>query len=134
MRNIAKVHTNAVNLVLIELARLGVYAARREVGMFYVQADIIALKDAITMRRPAPILHPRKIGVEGEPDIQGIISPHGQAIGVEVKVGRDRLRPKQTAWAKMWVAKGGAHIVVRPDREGWADGMAKAIAECRHKR
>jgi hypothetical protein len=131
MRALSSVHNNAVKLVLVQLSNLGVYAARREVGMFYDPRDVRALKEALTRGGPAPTLHPHKIGVDGEADIQGLIPPMGRGLAVEVKVGKDRLRPQQAQWAKMWVAGGGVHLVIHPDHSDWTLRLADVIAECR---
>lgn len=131
MREIALVHNNAVSLVLLELSNLGVYAQRREVGMFYNPRDVKLLKEALLTGRLPTSLHPHKIGVDGEADIQGLVPPHGRGLAVEVKVGRDKLRPKQVSWAKMWAGLGGVHLVVHPDQPGWKDRLAEVIAICR---
>ena len=130
MRATTAVHNNAVKMVLMQLSNLGVYAARREVGLFYDPRDVMALKEALTRGGPMPTLHPHKIGVDGEADIQGLIPPRGIALAVEVKVGRDKLRPRQALWAKMWVASGGTHLVVHPDHDDWTMRLADVIKSC----
>ena len=133
MRETAAVHNNAVSLVLLELSNLGVYAQRREVGMFYNPREVRMLREALITGRAAPSLHPHRIGVEGEADIQGVIPPHGRALAVEIKVGQDRLRPKQAAWRKMWANHGGVHLVVHPDKPEWKHHLAEVIMACKRR-
>lgn len=94
-------HTTAVKMVERQLSLLKIYAARREVGVFY------------DSRGSA-----HHVGVPGEADIQGIF-PWGQALAVEVKVGRDKPTIKQQSWARAWQARNGAYAVIRPDLKGW---------------
>ena len=72
---------------------------RRDVGLFMDQRG-----------------HPRKIGVPGEADIQGI-QPGGRAVAIEVKVGRDKRRPHQEAWATRFVQVGGLYCLAVANTE-----------------
>lgn len=49
----------------------------------------------------------------GRPDIEGILPPRGVAILVEVKTGKDRLRPAQEAYFKEAAAAGAMVLVVK---------------------
>jgi len=94
-------HNDGISLILIELSRLGCMAWRQEAGLFYDNRG-----------------GAHRIGVEGQADIIGV-TKDGRAIAVEIKVGRDTLKPHQAAWAAAFSAHNGIHLVVRPDREGW---------------
>lgn len=85
--------------------------ARREVGVFQDQRGCF-----------------HRIGVPGEADIQGI-TPTGRGIAVEVKVGRDTVRRRQSRWRDSWLRNGGLHAVIRPDRNGWQQAIAALVGE-----
>lgn len=55
--------------------------------------------------RPAP-----KTGV---PDICAILPPDGQFLGIEIKIGRDKLRPEQIGFQKSLHHVGSRYIVAR---------------------
>lgn len=100
-------HTDGVSLVLLELSNLGCLVWRQEVGLFYDRRGT-----------------PRKIGREGQSDILGFC-PDGVGLSVEVKVGRDTVKPHQCDWANAVRARNARYSVIRPDRDGWqADILA----------
>ena len=88
-------HNDAINLCLIELSARGNMVARREVGLFN------------DMRG-----HPRRVGVVGEADIQGV-RPGGQALAVEVKTGAAVQNPQQKKWMKRFMEMGGHFVLAR---------------------
>ncbi len=102
-------HTNAVKLILLELSHLNCLAARREVGLFYDKRG-----------------NPRKIGVDGEADIQGI-TPTGRAIAVEVKIGRDKVREDQSTWAQAWEKRNGLYAVISTDWDDWKEQLRELV-------
>jgi hypothetical protein len=57
----------------------------------------------------------------GMADISGILGPHGQRLEIEVKVGRDRLRPEQKSFGEMIAAHGGLFIEARTLEQCCAD-------------
>lgn len=52
-----------------------------------------------------------RYGCRGSPDILAVIA--GRSVGVEVKVGRDRQRPDQAAFADAMHRAGGVYILAR---------------------
>jgi hypothetical protein len=93
--------------VLVELRRSGVLAWRNEVGHGYTM-------------RGTPITY----GLcPGSADIVGAL-PGGRFMGVEIKAGRDRVRPDQAAWARAVTAQGGLVVV--------AHSIEDALTMCGH--
>lgn len=88
-------HSDAVKLTLLELSALGCMAARREVGLFRDERGT-----------------PRKIGISGEADVQGI-APGGRAVGIEVKTGRASRTQQQKRWGARFTQLGGLYVVAR---------------------
>lgn len=52
-------------------------------------------------------------GVDGQGDISGIIGPAGLRLEIEIKVGRDRIRPTQIGFRAMIRRHGGVYIEAR---------------------
>jgi hypothetical protein len=103
-------HSRLLSAVLVELRRAGVLAWRNEVGHGYTM-------------RGTPITY----GLcPGSADIVGAL-PGGRFVGVEIKAGRDRVRPDQAAWARAVTAQGGLVVVVRSVDEALA-AVASNIA------
>lgn len=102
-------HSDAVRLALLALSDAGCLCWRNETGMF---------QDARGGKH--------RIGLPGSADIIGTTGT-GRAIGVEIKVGRDRLRPDQAAWRDAWQSRGGLYLEVHPDRDGWKDELAALV-------
>lgn len=79
------------------------------VGVFCWREDSnpvpVATKGLITGFRP-----PRQ---KGKPDIMGSMSPFGRTLGVEVKIGKDRLRPEQIGFHANLRKMGGLVLVVK---------------------
>jgi hypothetical protein len=92
-------HSTAVKFCLIKLSKQGYMVARREVGLYIDQRGV-----------------PRKIGIVGEADIQGIM-PGGRAIAVEVKTGSQKQTPEQKAWMKRFMELGGKFVLARINEE-----------------
>jgi hypothetical protein len=55
----------------------------------------------------------------GCPDILGIVE--GRAVVIEVKAGRDTLRPAQIHFRDQWIKAGGAYILARDIENAMAD-------------
>lgn len=51
-------------------------------------------------------------GKSGLPDIIAILPPDGKFCGIEIKTGRDRLRPEQIGFQKNLERMGGIYLVV----------------------
>lgn len=94
-------HDDGCAAVLLHLSSLGCMCARNFVGLVRTESG-----------------RSIRIGVPGHADISGRTST-GRAIAIEVKVGRDTLKPNQTQWAAAWQRGGGLYAVIRPDRSGW---------------
>src|SRR3954463_82494 len=107
-------HDQALARALLAVTRAGGRAFRHEVGLF---------------RDPTGRTH--LIGTKGEPDLMGLTAD-GRALAVEVKVGRDVLRPAQAAFARVWTALGGLHI--EPRYGAGVDGDATIAAALVHSR
>jgi len=54
-----------------------------------------------------------RFSVKGASDVFAVLRPSGRFLAVEVKVGKDRLRPEQIAFMESIRAAGGAAIEVR---------------------
>lgn len=56
-----------------------------------------------------------RVGPPGLPDIDGYLPVNGYAVrlGIEVKRGRDRIRPEQQAWGDALKNAGGIYVVAR---------------------
>ena len=55
----------------------------------------------------------RPSGKAGLPDIMGILQPRGRLLGIEVKTGKDRLRPEQIGFHANARAAGALILVVK---------------------
>src|SRR3954471_20653162 len=107
-------HDQALARALLAITRAGGRGFRHEVG---------------TVRAARGGWH--RIGPAGESDIMGLTAT-GRALAVEVKVGRDRLKPPQLAFAAAWTRLGGLHVVARyTDAE---DGDATIRTALIHRR
>lgn len=62
----------------------------------------------------------------GLPDILGIIPPHGIFLGIEIKTGRDKLRPEQIAFHDQ-ARRLGAIILVISTFEDYQQQIEKII-------
>ena len=56
-------------------------------------------------------------GIDGQGDLSGIAGPSGRRVEIEVKAGRDKMRPSQHSFKAMIVGAGGIYVVAR-DVEG----------------
>lgn len=54
-----------------------------------------------------------RYGISGESDLDGVVSPFGLSISVEVKTGTGKLRENQINWKKMKESFGAIHIEAR---------------------
>jgi hypothetical protein len=52
-------------------------------------------------------------GVVGQPDIMGLMLPHGRAIGIEVKSSVGKQREAQKRFEEMFVKFGGLYVLAR---------------------
>lgn len=88
---------------------------------FFFSAGIFAYR-ANVLPVPLPGGGFRPGGKAGTPDIVGILPPTGKYFGVEVKTGKDKLRPEQIGFHKN-ARDAGALILVVKDfedfREQW---------------
>lgn len=50
-------------------------------------------------------------GIDGQADISGIVGPSGKRLEIEVKAGKDRMRPTQNAFRHMMATHGGIYII-----------------------
>jgi hypothetical protein len=89
-------HDQAVQSALLAGTRAGGRLFPRHVGLFW---DMRGKK--------------HRIGVVGEADLQGILSPGGWAFAVEVKTGKATRTDEQEAWAQMWVQMRGLYVLAR---------------------
>ncbi len=55
----------------------------------------------------------------GVADVIGCI--RGRAVAIEVKAGRDTLRPAQVNFRDQWIRAGGVHVVARSLEQGMKD-------------
>lgn len=64
-------------------------------------------------------------GIDGQGDLSGIVGPGGRRIEIEVKAGKDRMRPSQNSFAAMITGAGGIYIVAKDVAECLAEMEAK---------
>jgi hypothetical protein len=89
-------HGALVNECLLALSEAGALAWKNAVGK------------ARAFDNPARVI---TYGLVGSADILGV--HNGRGIAVEVKVGRDRLRPRQCAFRDAWQHAGGRWVEAR---------------------
>ena len=93
--------TNATtNSILDFLFRAGIFAWRSNVA-------------PIPIQRKGQVVGFRSGGKAGSPDVEGILPPHGKYFGIEVKTGKDSLRPSQLGFHKTARASGAMILVVK---------------------
>jgi len=63
--------------------------------------------------RPLGRAHIVRYGIRGAADIIGILAPRGGWIAIEVKVGKDTLRPGQLVFRGIIERSGGLYLVAR---------------------
>lgn len=56
-------------------------------------------------------------GIDGQGDLSGIAGPSGRRVEIEVKAGKDRMRPSQISFKAMIVGAGGIYVVARDVKE-----------------
>lgn len=109
-------HGDACKLVMQWLSEGGCrFVTLRPVGQFVPVMSLTrwinvakSLRDLKESFRRLPRL---KIGVTGEADVQAVLPPHGRAVGVEVKVGRDTPSAAQLHWAEKFAEAGGIYVL-----------------------
>lgn len=102
-------HSDLVNEILLYLAPLGL-CWNNNTGAF---------------RNPAGQLV--RFGLKGSADILACIK--GRFVAIEVKVGRDRLRPAQKAFAEAVVRSGGIVILARSLEDVAVNLLAHGLVE-----
>lgn len=114
--------------LLIEIPKRfsGARVWRRNVGKAIGMHDVhgaVKLLGAGQIKAAIQLLQRRPIafGVPGEPDLDGILPPSGTRLGIEVKVGKDRLSDEQTAFGVMLRNAGGIWIVARSVEQALAE-------------
>lgn len=65
-----------------------------------------------------------RFGLKGAADLQGVLSPGGRAVYIEVKSARGRLRPEQEAFRRMVEKHGALWVLARS-----VDDVRKAVGE-----
>lgn len=105
-------HTEAVNRARLAAAQCGLKVFPRTVGLFYDRRGT-----------------PRKIGIPGEPDLQGWQVGTGRAVAIEVKTGGAHRRGKQTPWARAFEADGGLYVLARYSGDEDGDATIRAAME-----
>ena len=93
-------HATLKTAVLVALSERGIMAWNNPTGV------------AIPLGSTAPV----RYGLTGAPDVIGIL-PGGRFLAVEVKVGRDRVRPEQERWHARARELGALVIVLRETDE-----------------
>lgn len=82
--------TNKATLLIKEaLFKKGVYAWRNSVGMLKTEHGIY------------------QMGKVGSSDLMAVLPPTGRFLGIEIKKGKDKLRPEQIGFIKNIQAMGG---------------------------
>lgn len=98
---------------------IGLDTVKRAVGLLRAGQIVAAVE--ILQHRPVAF------GVPGEPDIDGImpIGRYGVRVGIEVKVGADRLRDDQMAFRDMLLRAGGIFVLARSVEQAIKDLRAQ---------
>lgn len=78
----------------------------------------------IPVSRAGAVVGFRSGGKSGRPDIEGILSPAGRYLGIEVKTGKDRLSAVQVGFHDT-ARKAGAVILVVKDFEDFVSQWEK---------
>jgi len=60
-------------------------------------------------------------GIDGQGDVCGLIGPEGRMIQLEIKAGKDRIRPSQMGFRAMIQNMGGIYLEIRSVEQGLAD-------------
>tara|TARA_Y100000114_G_scaffold100488_1_gene93630 strand:+ start:254 stop:766 length:513 start_codon:yes stop_codon:yes gene_type:complete len=69
-----------------------------------------------------------EFGLWGQPDVEGVFSPLGLRVGIELKRKSTYLSPQQKIHRDLLLASGAIHVVAREPREGVED-LRKALSE-----
>lgn len=105
-------HGDACKLVMQWLSEAGCrFVTLRPVGQFVALTDLIRATNTAGAIAALQAVRRQGIGVTGEADVQAILPPHGRAVGVEVKVRRDRPSAPQLHWAKKFAEAGGIYVL-----------------------
>ena len=104
-------HNDAVNQARLTAASVGWKVFRREVGLFYDRRG-----------------NPRRVGTEGEGDLQGWRVGDGRATAIEVKTGNARRTKEQKRWGESFVRDGGIYVVARYSDTEDGDEAIRAAA------
>lgn len=67
----------------------------------------------IPISRKGAVIGFRSGGISGQPDVVAILPPTGRYLGIETKVGKDRLRPAQISFKKNSTFCGAAYLEVK---------------------
>jgi hypothetical protein len=67
-----------------------------------------------------------RAGIKGQADITGILAPSGRRLEIEVKAGKDRMRPEQIAFRDAVMAAGGVHVIAHSVEQALFD-LSKQI-------
>lgn len=113
----------------------GARAWRRNVGAGYPSAVVKGALSALRRGDQAAALQalirsrPIQFGVPGEPDIDGWIPIGGRAVrlAIEVKTGRDAMRPEQVTFQGVLTKAGGIYVVAH-DLEQAVNDLHTAVA------
>jgi hypothetical protein len=73
-------------------------------GIFSWREDTVGIPTRDGKLRPA--------GKVGKPDIIAILPPAGQFLGIEIKTGKDRIRPEQEGFRRSVEHVGGLYFIV----------------------
>lgn len=105
-------HGDACKLVMQWLSEAGCrFVTLRPVGQFVALTDLIRATNTAGAIAALQAVRRQGIGVTGEADVQAILPPCGRAVGVEVKVGRDRPSAPQLHWAEKFAEAGGVYVL-----------------------
>ena len=120
-------HADACKLVMQWLSEAGCrFVTLRPVGQFVALTDLMRATNSAGAIAALRAVRRQRIGVTGEADVQAILPPHGRAVGVEVKVGRDTPRPAQLHWAEKFAEAGGIYVLAHFGDEAEAKARIRA--------
>lgn len=103
---------NGLTRCIVDFLNLSGHQAERINTMGRMIDNSFEFTDALGFRRKAGgVKWVKGTTTKGSADISAIIS--GKAVKIEVKVGKDRIRPDQITYAQSVIQAGGVYIIAR---------------------
>lgn len=98
-------------------------------GVFAVRHGVAAGAASYTDRHGETKSRYFKAGITGGHDIFAFLPPNGRFMGIEIKIGKDRLRPEQVGFHSNVARMGCLSLVVKSEEDYLNQIKAYAIPE-----